>query len=180
MKPFALCTLLAIAPLAIASPTPPAPVTPVAQVDLARYVGLWHEAARLPMFFQKQCIADVTAQYTKLDNGKIGVLNRCRTKDGSVTEAKGKATVVEGSGNARLKVSFFWPFSGNYWVIGLDPDYRWAVVGEPTRKSLWILSRSNPMAPEDLSAAKKLAQAQGYDLQTLITAEPTKPSTLPN
>jgi apolipoprotein D and lipocalin family protein len=170
MKHLTLSTLLTLAPLAMASDTPPAPVTTVAQVDLSRYLGLWHEAARLPMFFQKQCVSDVTAQYAALDNGKISVTNRCRTKDGTFDEAQGKASVVANSGNARLKVSFFWPFSGDYWIIGLDPDYRWAVVGEPKRKSLWILSRANPMAAGDLAAAKKLAQEQGYNLQTLITA----------
>ncbi len=145
-------------------------VTTVAQVDLSRYLGLWHEAARLPMFFQKQCVADVTAQYSLLENGKIKVTNRCRTKDGSFDEAQGSAKVQENSGNARLKVSFFWPFSGDYWIIGLDPEYRWAVVGEPKRKTLWILSRSKPMAPADLTAARQVALDQGYDLSALLVA----------
>ncbi|MEN9867691.1 MAG: hypothetical protein RL748_3281 [Pseudomonadota bacterium] len=143
-------------------------VTSVASVDLQRYLGTWNEAARLPMWFQRQCISDVTAQYGLLENGKISVLNRCRTKDGSFDQAEGKASVVENSSNARLKVSFFWPFSGDYWVIGLDPEYRWAVVGEPKRKYLWILSRTSPMAASDLAAAKQIAVAQGYDLSTLV------------
>lgn len=143
-------------------------VTPVTSVDLQRYLGTWNEAARLPMWFQRQCISDVTAQYGLLESGKISVLNRCRTKDGSFDQAEGKASVVENSGNARLKVSFFWPFSGDYWVIGLDPEYRWAVVGEPKRKYLWILSRTSPMAANDLAAAKQIAVAQGYDLSTLV------------
>lgn len=145
-------------------------VSTVAQVDLSRYLGLWHEAARLPMFFQKQCVGDVTAQYSLLDNGKIKVINRCRIKDGSFDQAEGSAKVQENSGNARLKVSFFWPFSGDYWIIGLDPEYRWAVVGEPKRKTLWILSRSKPMAPADLAAARQVALDQGYDLSTLLVA----------
>lgn len=151
----------------------PAPVTTVASVDLARYLGLWHEAARLPMRFQRQCVADTTAQYGLLENGKISVTNRCRTKDGSFDQANGKAKVVENSGNARLKVSFFWPFSGDYWVIGLDQEYRWAVVGDPERKYLWILSRSNPMPAAELAAAKQIALAQGYDLTTLLVAGQT-------
>ncbi len=165
------CALLTTVSAAHAAENP-APVTTVASVDLQRYLGLWHEAARLPMWFQRNCVADTTAQYGLLEDGKnsgkISVTNRCRTKDGSFDQAQGKASVVENSGNARLKVSFFWPFSGDYWVIGLDPEYRWAVVGEPKRKSLWILSRTNPMPASELAAAKQIALAQGYDLTTLL------------
>lgn len=166
------CALLMTVSAAHAAENP-APVTTVASVDLQRYLGLWHEAARLPMWFQRQCVADTTAQYGLLENGKISVTNRCRTKDGSFDQAQGKASVVENSGNARLRVSFFWPFFGDYWVIGLDPEYRWAVVGEPKRKSLWILSRINPMPASELAAAKQIALAQGYDLTTLLVNDAT-------
>ncbi|MGL4997352.1 MAG: lipocalin family protein, partial [Deefgea sp.] len=104
------------------------PVQSVPQVDLARYVGTWHEVARFPMYFQNQCVGDVTANYSKMDNGKIKVINRCRTQDGEFTEAEGSASVVDNTNNSQLKVSFFWPFRSDYWIIGLDPEYRWAVV----------------------------------------------------
>lgn len=150
------------------------PVQSVPQVDLARYVGTWHEIARFPMYFQNQCVGDVTANYSKMDNGKIKVINRCRTKDGEFDQAEGSASVVENTGNAQLKVSFFWPFRADYWIIGLDPEYRWAVVGNPNRKYLWILSRTKNMSPTDLAAAKASALAQGYELQQLISSETSK------
>ena len=149
----------------------PAPVQSVAKVDLTRYLGTWHEIARYPMYFQKQCVGDVTANYSLMENGKLKVLNRCRTKSGEFDEAEGRASVVENSNNARLKVSFFWPFKADYWVIGLDPEYRWAVVGNPNRKYLWLLSRNKNISSEDLAAAKASAVAQGYDLQQLIMSE---------
>ena len=138
----------------------------VAEVDLARYIGKWYEIASFPMFFQRNCVGDTTAEYALTPEGDISVTNHCRTADG-FDEARGKATVVEGSRNARLKVSFFWPFRADYWVFGLDADYRWAVVGNPNRKYLWVLSRT-PKLPQDmLDAALKAASAQGFDLTQL-------------
>jgi apolipoprotein D and lipocalin family protein len=143
-----------------------APVSAVPAVDLARYVGKWYEIAAFPMFFQRNCVGDTTAEYGLAPDGELSVTNRCRT-EGGFDEAKGSATAVEGSSNARLKVSFFWPFRSDYWVIGLDPDYRWAVVGNPNRRFLWLLSRT-PQLPQDLlDAALKAAADQGYDLKQL-------------
>lgn len=142
------------------------PVASVSHVDLNRYVGKWYEIASFPMFFQRQCIGDTTAQYARTPEGNVSVINRCRTKTG-FDEVHGNAIVVQGTGNARLKVSFFWPFRAAYWVIGLDADYRWAVVGNPNRKYLWVLSRT-PQLPRDLlDAALKSAEAQGFDLAKL-------------
>lgn len=143
-----------------------APVVSVPSVDLARYSGKWFEIASFPMFFQRNCVADTTAEYAPADHGKITVHNRCRTNSG-FDEATGKATVVEGSGNSRLKVSFFWPFKGDYWVLGLDPQYRWAVVGNPNRKYLWVLSRTPQLPPALLEAALASARVQGFDLAQL-------------
>ncbi len=142
------------------------PVSSVAAVDLQRYVGKWFEIASFPMFFQRNCIADTTAEYGLTPDGKVSVLNRCRTKDG-FDKAQGTATAVEGGNNARLKVSFFWPFRSDYWVIGLDQDYRWAVVGNPNRKYLWVLSRTPQLPKELLAAALKSASDQGFDLNQL-------------
>lgn len=143
------------------------PVQTVPSVDTQRYVGKWYEIANYPMFFQRKCVGDTTAEYGAKPDGKISVLNRCRTEKGDFDEADGEATVVEGSGNAKLEVSFFKPFSGDYWIIGLDPEYRWSVVGSPNRKYLWILSRTPTMAPDELKKALDAARAQGYTLEEL-------------
>lgn len=171
----ALCVLMQAAFTAGNAPaqaqTPSAPAAPVQSVpslELARYTGKWFEMASFPMFFQRNCLGDTTAEYAALPDGAISVYNRCRTESG-FTAATGKATVVEGSGNARLKVSFFWPFKADYWVIGLDPEYRWAVVGNPNRQYLWVLSRTPQLAPELMKAALASASAQGFDLSQLKT-----------
>jgi apolipoprotein D and lipocalin family protein len=142
------------------------PVASVAQVDLSRYAGKWFEIAAFPMYFQRDCVGDTTAEYALATDGSVSVTNRCRT-DSGFDEAEGKATVVEDSNNARLKVSFFWPFRSDYWVIGLDADYRWAVVGNPNRRFLWVLSRTPQLPQEMLDAALKAAADQGYDLKQL-------------
>ncbi len=142
------------------------PVQTVPAVDLARYVGKWYEVAAFPMFFQRNCAGDTTAEYAFRPDGDISVVNRCRTEDG-FDEATARAWAVEGSGNARLKVSFFWPFRADYWVIGLDSGYRWAVVGNPERKYLWILSRTPKLPQDQLESALASARAQGFDLAQL-------------
>lgn len=157
---------LAAASASVAHAAPP-PVQTVESVDLKRYAGMWYEIANLPMFFQRSCVGNTTAEYTEHPDGTLGVTNRCDTKDGSVESATGSATVVEGSNNTKLEISFFKPFKGDYWVIGLDPEYRWAVVGVPDRKYLWILSRTPVMTKEDLDQALATATAQGYQLDEL-------------
>ena len=142
------------------------PVASVPQVDLARYLGKWFEIASFPMFFQRKCTGNTTAEYACNSDDSVAVTNRCDTADGPI-QAQGKATVVEGTGNAQLKVSFFWPFRSDYWVIGLDPDYRWAVVGNPNRNYLWLLSRTPTLPPELLDAALLSAKTQGFDLSQL-------------
>lgn len=143
-----------------------APVASVADVDLQRYSGRWFEIASFPMFFQRQCIGDTTADYALKADGEIAVTNRCRTESG-FDQAQGTAWAAEPGDNARLKVSFFWPFRSDYWVIGLDTDYRWAVVGNPNRKYLWILSRTPELSKPQLDAALGAAARQGYDLGQL-------------
>ena len=140
----------------------------VSRVDLARYTGQWYEIARLPNGFQKKCADSVSANYTLRSDGSIKVVNRCRKASGAFTTATGKAKIVNKTTNAKLKVTFFWPFYGDYWIIGLDPEYRWAVVGEPHRKYLWILSRTPHMPETDYQRAIEQARAAGYDPQRLI------------
>jgi apolipoprotein D and lipocalin family protein len=162
--------------------TPPArpPVQTVPEVDLTRYLGTWFEIARLPNSFQdgrgRRCTG-TTASYAARPEGGIAVANRCldAADDNREVTATGSAYAVEGSGNARLRVTFFWPFYGDYWVIGLDPDYRWAVVGAPGREYLWILSRTPVMAEGDRAQALATAAAQGFDLDRLQpTPQPSR------
>jgi apolipoprotein D and lipocalin family protein len=155
---------------AVLAQAEPLPVQSVPSVDLGRYVGRWYEIAAFPMYFQRKCIGDTTAEYALRPDGDITVVNRCRTADG-FDEAAGKAWAVEGTRNSQLKVSFFWPFRADYWVVGLDDDYRWAVVGNPNRKYLWILSRTPRLPADDLERALQAAGNQGFDLTQLKYTE---------
>lgn len=151
-----------------------APLRTVPQVDLSRYAGTWYEIASYPQRFQKGCTA-TTAVYTLEEDGKIQVVNRCNrdSLDGRETVARGKVRVVDRESNAKLKVSFFWPFWGAYWIIDLDPDYRYAVVGHPKRKYLWILSRTRSMDPSVYAGILERLTAQGYDISRLqVTLQP--------
>ena len=140
------------------------PLPTVAQVELARYMGTWFEIAHLPNRFQAECIADTQANY-QIENESVRVVNRCRTSTGAVKEAQGVANVVPASGNAKLRVSFFRPFYGDYWILALGPNYGWVLVGEPSREYAWVLSRQ-PMLDE-ATLEKALAQAAvlGFDRQ---------------
>lgn len=116
---------------------------PAQPVDLNRYVGLWYEIGRYENSFERDCEA-VTADYRLQDNGAVQVVNSCRKGglDGPVKIAKGRAKVVGGSQGAKLKVSFFGPFFGDYWVLDHADDYAWSIVGEPSGRYLWLLSRT--------------------------------------
>lgn len=145
------------------------PPATVAEVDISRYMGKWHEIARLPNDFQDQCVADNTAEYTLRDDGRIDVVNRCRTADGEMETVRGIARVQEDdSSNAKLEVSFFdilgWrPVWGDYWIIGLERDYDWAVVGHPDRKYGWILSRAPRLTDTTRERIDRLLREHGYD-----------------
>jgi apolipoprotein D and lipocalin family protein len=148
------------------NPHVPLPAKPV---DLTRYLGLWYEQARYDVSFERGCEA-VTAAYTARPDGKIGVVNTCHTGGvtGPATAASGRAYVVPGSGNARLKVSFFGPFYiGTYWVLDHADDYSWSIVGEPSGAYLWILTRAAHPAPTMRAARIARAQALGYDTSRL-------------
>src|SRR5512136_648385 len=149
LKMMFMTTVLAVYPLVllgmgVRESLPPLRVVP--SVDLTRYVGTWYEIARFPHRFQEGCVGS-RANYSLLEDGKVGVLNECYKSsfDGPLSSAKGKAWVVDKETNAKLKVSFFWPFSGDYWIIDLGPDYKYTVVGHPSRDYLWILSRTPKM-----------------------------------
>jgi apolipoprotein D and lipocalin family protein len=136
----------------------------VASVDLARYAGTWYEIASYPQRFQKGCVATRTI-YTLGAGGRIGVYNECRkdSLDGPLKSVEGQARVVDAATNAKLEVSFFWPFWGAYWIIGLDPDYRWAVVGHPSRNYLWILSRTRGLDESIYQRILARLPTLGYD-----------------
>jgi apolipoprotein D and lipocalin family protein len=139
----------------------------VSGVDLNRYLGRWYEIASIPTWFQEDCAGGTTAEYTLRDDGDIAVLNQCWTKDGTRKQARGRAWVVDEKTNAKLKVSFL-PFGiklfgGDYWIIDLDDDYEYAVVGHPNRKYGWILSRKPEMPEDVLKGVQKRLQDQGYD-----------------
>jgi apolipoprotein D and lipocalin family protein len=139
----------------------------VDKVDLDRYTGHWHEIARLPASFQKDCSC-TTADYALKEN-YVEVVNRCYDVESAKwKESKGKAKVVSGSGNSRLKVSFFWPFYGDYYIIALDKDYQYAMVGTPSRKYLWILAREKNLDEQVKNELIKKAKELGFDTSQLI------------
>ena len=170
--PFALAVgMLVCAPPAAASADEDAeanPVTPVANVDLTRYAGTWYEIAKIPNRFQEQCVRGTTAEYSLREDGRITVLNSCFKEDGGRDEAEGVAKIEDSVTNARLKVSFVsflgWrPFWGDYWVIGLDADYGWAIVGTPDRKYGWILARTPTLDVGVLETVFAILEKNGYD-----------------
>jgi apolipoprotein D and lipocalin family protein len=144
------------------------PLQTVARVDLSRYTGTWYEIASYPQRFQKGCTG-TTATYTLRDDGEIGVVNRCRkgSLDGEEDSAKGRARVVDSSTNAKLEVTFFWPFWGDYWIIDLGERYEYAVVGHPSRDYLWILSRTPAMEAAVYQGILDRLRAKGYPLGRL-------------
>jgi apolipoprotein D and lipocalin family protein len=138
----------------------------VPHVDLQRYLGKWFEIAHLPARFQEGC-QQTTATYTLAPNGTVKVLNEC-VKNGKPKQAKGKAKVVDKTSGAKLKVTFFWPFYGDYWIIALGENYEYAVVASPNRRYLWILSRTPQMDEALFTQLTDFAKSKGFDLTNLI------------
>ena len=148
------------------------PLETVNFVDLSRYVGQWYEIARYSHRFQEGCVGS-KANYSLRDDGKISVVNECYDKSfsGKLRSAKGKAWVVDKETNARLKVSFFWPFAGDYWIIDLGQDYEYAVIGHPNRKYLWILSRTPALDENVYNSILTRLEKQEYDTSKLIRTD---------
>ena len=146
--------------------------TTVDSVDLNEYTGTWYEIGRLPMYFQRKCAGDVTANYAQKDDGSgITVTNKCVSEDGSGIVAEGLAKPVDESGS-KLKVTFLpkwirWIPVGraDYWVLARDADYKTALVGTPDKKYLWLLARSPNVSQETYTKYRQIAQQQGYDLK---------------
>ena len=148
-------------------------------VDVARYMGTWHEVAKFPNWFQKNCVSSTQATYSLQANGQLQVLNRCKTEKGEWREALGAARQIGGPSSARLQVRFapewlsFIPLVwGNYWIIELDPQYQWVVVSEPQREYLWILSRTPQLPEATLQQLRQQLTAAGFDLQRLELSPP--------
>ena len=157
------------------------PLHTVEKVELDKYLGVWYEVARKPMYFQNKCDRDVSATYTLNENGNIGVDNRCYTKDGQLNQSIGEAFIQNAPFNTKLKVSFL-PESvrwlpvgrGDYWVLKIDDAYQTVLVGEPRRRYLWVLSRS---AQPDQAIVKEYldyAQSIGYDIGDVIHTKQTQ------
>lgn len=148
------------------------PLKTVPNVDLNKYAGKWFEIASFPQRFQKRCHC-TTAQYTLTDKGYLIVENRCNkdSVNGKLSYIKGKAFVVKNTGNAKLKVQFFWPFKGDYWIIDLANDYSYAVVSNPNKKSLWILSRASKMDAAVYQQIIMRLKEKGFDLTKLTMTQ---------
>ena len=170
------CLVVVLAPLSFlvavgCTSVGPARTTTVASVDVARYLGTWYEVASVKQFFSLGLV-DTTANYSLLSDGSIGVLNSGRyfSKDGPPSTITGTAVPVDAS-NSRLNVSFTGSNSaqppGNYWIVGLDPDYRWAIVSDPTGTSCFILSRTPTIDPALKSDLLARAAAAGVDVSNV-------------
>ena len=147
----------------------------VARVELDRYEGTWYEIARMPMWFQRNCLRS-QATYGRLETGEVSVLNECDTAGGGKESIRGRARVVDTKTNARLEVRFDNWFSvfipsqpqGNYWILYLDGDYRTVVVGTPDRKNLWIMARTPVIDESQYAKLVEIARGLGFDTDKLI------------
>lgn len=169
-----LCSLLLLCAAPCSWATPSLPNEPIATLDLDRYLGTWYEVARLPNRYQDECQTGTTATYFRDARGDIIVRNRCVSADGKELRVEGAAReVVAASGNLQVRFAPRWlawlPVWADYWVLDLDPDYRWALVGGPTRKFLWILAREPRLDDDTLSWIRARAAARGYAVERLQT-----------
>ena len=177
MKILTALFLLIVSNIFVGAQTAATPaVRTVPAVDLNRYSGKWYEIARYPNKFQKQCVGNTTATYTVKQNGKIEVLNECLKKDGLVNSAKAEAKVADKSSNAKLKVRFAPGFLSvfgfvwaDYWIIDLDRNYEYAVVADPTREYLWILSRESVLKESVYQDILQRVEKQGFQPGKLVT-----------
>lgn len=165
MRSLFLFPLLALAACA-AQPvnrTAAAPLQAV-PIETARYLGRWHEAARLPNRFERGCVG-ATAEYGLREDGLISVLNTCIEDGGESRDAQGRARIV---GEGKLEVSFFGPFWGDYWVLDRAEDYSWSIVGEPEGRYLWVLTRAERVTPDERAAFEARLRELGYDVSALV------------
>lgn len=156
------------------------PVEAVPWLDRDRYLGRWHGVAWLPSPFQRRYAGELMLEYAPRGDGLIAVHSVCRDEDGRLSEVHGVARQPEPlrePAKLQLRLAPLWLGRlqlawHEHWVIGLDPDYRWAMVGQPRRRHLWILSREARMDYDALEDLKAAAQRMGYDLASLRAARP--------
>ncbi len=154
----------------------------VPHVELDKYLGLWYEIARKPLYFQRECQKDVTARYTINEYGNVAVDNRCIDGLGNELRSLGEGFISNEPYNSKIKVSFLpeavrWmPFGrGDYWILKVDPQYQMALVGEPKRKYLWVLSRSPHPDEQKVKEYLRYAQTLGFSTKDMIRSEQTEP-----
>lgn len=143
------------------------PLETAKNVSLEKYQGVWYDIAHLPQKFQDDCKC-VTAEYT-LKKDFVEVFNTCYNKEsGQITTITGKATTMDSGNNSELQVQFFWPFKGDYYIIKIEPDYSYAMVGSPDRESLWILCREPKPAAVTLKNYLNMAEELGFNTSALV------------
>jgi len=166
-RTFVLLSLLVLSGCGIFGSSTYAPLDVVSSVDLTRYAGVWYEIASLPVSQQEGCSC-TTAEYVPIDSETVRVINACRKGPGNeIDRVEGKAFVVPGTNNAKLRVQFFWPFRGDYWILDLDRQYTYAVVGLPSRKYCWILSRTPEMKTELLEKLTADLRSKGFNVDRM-------------
>lgn len=146
----------------------------IASLDVPRYMGRWYEVAKFPNRFQKQCLANASAEYSLAPNKSVKVVNRCQIVGGEMEVVSGEARQLGAANSPKLEVRFapswlsFLPIVwGNYWVIDLDADYQLAAVSEPGRDYLWILSRSPQVDTPRYEALLARLRVKGLDVGRL-------------
>jgi apolipoprotein D and lipocalin family protein len=172
---FFLATTMLSGVVSCAKSPDPMPVEAVSTLDLPRYMGRWFELAKYPNRFQTQCVGDTTATYRLQADGSVEVTNRCKTADGKVDQAVGRAETVGDRPEAKLRVRFapawvgwlpmVW---GDYWVVDIDPDYSLVAVSEPRRDYLWILARTPAVDPARYQAVLERLRHKGFDTGHLV------------
>lgn len=171
-----ICLLLATLTIGHAAHASPEPIE---HVDLSRYLGRWHQIASIPAFFQRDCALQTTADYSAGDNGEIKVINSCKTADGSLKTAEGRARINPRYDRpSQLQVTFvrifgkwIWPLAGDYWIIDLGGDYEYSVVGHPEYKYGWILSRTPSLPLDTLRGIEQRLKRSGYNTCDFILSE---------
>jgi len=179
LTPFRAITAAALAALAGGCSPEPPPLATVSGFEVERYLGDWHQIAAIPAWFQDDCAADTMARYALAEDGLIAVVNTCATADGSPKEADARARFTGADSVGRLEVTFFdlfgfwmWWAAGDYWIIGLDPDYRWTVVGQPSRRYAWVLARTPSLDGGTLKDIALILENAGYDSCQLVMSAP--------
>jgi apolipoprotein D and lipocalin family protein len=157
------------------------PLNTVSNFEVERYLGQWHQIATIPAWFQRDCVARTTADYGRAEDGRIRVVNACDTAEGTRKRAEARARFTAAASEGKLEVTFvevlgvwLWPAAGDYWIIGLDPDYRWSIVGHPSRDYAWVLARSPSLDRQELGEIRDILERAAYDSCALLLTMPER------